>query len=186
LLRGLALRDPRAIRQHGSSHNACPRAGLSFILRAMKLLTLLVVSLAAACGSSAPATTTPKPDGDAVVVLPDVPFDKLDHEQRVAFMKQKVMPAMKPLFQSHNPKDFAEFTCKTCHGPDPKAVKFKMPNPGLPKLNFADMSKFKPADIEWMKKDVLPTMAQIIGEPVHSEQNPNGFGCLECHTQEAK
>jgi hypothetical protein len=157
---------------------------LSFILGAMKLLIPLVL-LAAACGSKSPSTTTTPTGGDAsaTVVLPDVPFDKLDHDQRIAFMKQKVVPTMKPLFQNHDPKRFAEFGCKTCHGKQAKEGKFDMPNPELPKLTFADMSKFKKEDLEWMGKEIMPTMAKTLGQEPYSEQNPKGFGCLECHTE---
>ncbi len=149
----------------------------------MKLL-ISVALLAAACGSKSPSTTTTPTGGDtATVVLPDVPFDKLDHDQRIAFMKQKVVPTMKPLFQNHDPKRFAEFGCKTCHGKQAKEGHFDMPNPELPKLNFADMSKFKKEDLEWMGKEIMPTMAKTLGQEPYSEQNPKGFGCLECHTE---
>jgi hypothetical protein len=59
----------------------------------MKLLVAVVI-LAAACGSKSPSTTTtPKEGGGgAAVALPDLAFDKLDHDQRIEFMKQKVMP----------------------------------------------------------------------------------------------
>ena len=145
----------------------------------MKALVALVVL--AACGSAPPApTTTPSPTPTA---LPDVAFDKLDHDQKMEFMKQKVVPAMKPLFQSHDAAKFAEFGCKTCHGKDPEASKFKMPDPELPVLDFSDMSKFKPEDIQWMKNDIMPTMAKTLQLPPHSADNPNGFGCLGCHTQ---
>ena len=140
----------------------------------------------AACGSRPASTSTTPSTGDgsaAAVVLPDVPFDKLDHEQRIAFMKQKVMPAMTPIFQGHDPKDFAEFGCQTCHGPDAKEGHFDMPNPGLPKLNFKDMSNFKKDDLDWMAKQVAPTMANLLGEPLWSPENPTGFGCLACHTE---
>jgi hypothetical protein len=36
--------------------------------------------------------------------------------------------------------------------------------------------------IEFMSKTVKPEMAKIMGEPEMTETNPNGFGCLECHT----
>jgi hypothetical protein len=61
-----------------------------------------------------------------------------------------------------------------------------MPNPKLPKLNFNDLSKFKKEDLEWMGKEVLPTMGKILGQPLYSKDNPKGFGCLECHTPEAQ
>lgn len=152
----------------------------------MKLLVAAVL-LTAACGSKSPSTTTPTGgEGSAAVVLPDVPFEKLDHEQREEFMKQKVVPVMKPLFQSHDPKDFAEFGCQTCHGEQVKDDHFDMPNPKLPKLNMSDLSKFKKEDVEWMEKEILPTMAKILSEPVQSQDNTKGFGCLECHTAEGQ
>jgi hypothetical protein len=163
-------------------HGADPSA----ILAAMKLLVVAVL-LTAACGSKPPSTTTPKSDEAATVVLPDVPFDKLDHEQKVAFMKQKVVPEMKPLFQNHNAKDFAEFGCKTCHGEDVKDGHFDMPNPKLPKLNFKDHnSKYEQKDLEWMGKEIMPTMGKILNLPLHSQENPKGFGCLACHTLEGQ
>jgi hypothetical protein len=154
----------------------------------MKLLVAFALVLAA-CGSSPQPTTTPTPpkegQGDgasATVVLPDVPFADLDHDQRIAFMKQKVMPAMKPIFQNHDAKDFASFSCKTCHGEQAKDGHFDMPNPKLPKLDFNDLSEFKKEDLEWMGKEVMPTMGKILNLPLHSKDNPKGFGCLNCHT----
>ena len=151
----------------------------------MRLL-VVVVACTAACGSKSPSTTTPKPsEAAATVALPDLPFDKLDHDQRIAFMKQKVVPAMKPIFQNHDPKDFAKFGCQTCHGAQAKEGHFDMPNPKLPKLDFNDLSEFKKEDLEWMGKIVMPTMAKILDQPVYSQDNPKGFGCLECHIPKA-
>lgn len=151
----------------------------------MKLLVAVAVFLAA-CGSNAPAPNSPSAPkegaGEADVALPDVPFDKLEHDQRIAFMKKKVMPAMKPIFQNHDPKDFADFGCKTCHGDQAKQGHFDMPNPNLPKLDFADTSEFKKEDLDWMHNEVWPTMGKILNMPLHSEENPKGFGCLNCHT----
>jgi hypothetical protein len=102
-------------------------------------------------------------------------------------MKQKVVPALKPLFQNHDAKKYAEFGCKTCHGKEVDAGKYDMPNAELPKLDFNDMSKFKKEDIEWMSKDIKPTMAKLLQQPEMTKENPKGFGCLECHTMvEAK
>ena len=149
--------------------------------------SLAIVLVLAACGSKTPTTNTPGGgSGSAEVTLPDVPFDQLDHDQRAMFMKQKVVPAMQPIFQNHDGKKFAEFGCATCHGEGVKEHKFDMPNDKLPKLNFADMSKFKKADLEWMKNEVLPTMAKLLKQEMYSPENPKGFGCLECHTQEGK
>jgi hypothetical protein len=149
---------------------------------AMKLFVGLIL-LAAACGSKPSGATTPSGDDGANVVLPDLPFDKLDHDQRAAFMKQKVVPAMKPIFQAHDPKEFEKFGCQTCHGAQAKDGHFDMPNPDLPKLNFADMAKFKKDDLDWMKNEVWPTMGNLLQEKLYSEDNPKGFSCLHCHTE---
>jgi len=161
------------------------------MLAAMKVLAALAsLVLASACGSKAPATTTTTGGGDtagsAVPVLPDVPFEKLDHDQQIQFMKEVVVPTMAPLFQAHDAKEFAEFGCKTCHGPGAEKGEYELPNPLLPKLDFADMSKHKKEDLEWMGKVIKPNMAKLLKEPEYSAENPKGFGCGECHTIEGQ
>ena len=149
----------------------------------MKRRNLVALLMAAACGAKSPAPTAPGTGtGPATAVLPDVPFDSLDHEQRIQFMKEKVVPTMEPIFKNHDAKDFAEFGCKTCHGEAVEKGVFDMPNAKLPVLDFSDMSKFKPEDLKWMKTEVLPTMAKLVKQPEYSQENPKGFGCLECHT----
>lgn len=149
----------------------------------MKYLACLVV--VAACGSSqsSSSTTTPS-DEPAKVVLPDVPFEQLEHDQRAEFMKQKLMPVMEPIFKTHDAKEFAEFGCVTCHGKQALDGHFDMPSAELPKLNFKDMSKYKPEDLEWMGKQVKPAMAKLLGRTEYSPENPTGFGCQNCHTTE--
>ncbi|HTL32142.1 MAG TPA: hypothetical protein VL326_03400 [Kofleriaceae bacterium] len=152
----------------------------------------------AACGSKSPAPTTPAPETTATTEttpaekgppppLPDKPFDDLDQDQRAQFMKEKVVPAMEPIFKNHDAKKFAEFGCTTCHGEQAKQGHFDMPNPDLPKLLFKDkaaMAKFKKEDLEWMSKEVKPTMAKLLSMPELTPDNPKGFGCQSCHTTE--
>jgi hypothetical protein len=138
----------------------------------------LVLALAvASCG--------PKP-APAPVSLPDVPFAKLDHAQKIEFMKQKVVPAMKPIFQQHDAKKYAEFGCETCHGPRPEERKFEMPQAGLTKIGVSEefYARFKPADLQWMGEAVLPAMAGLLRlEPSFTDPAPKvGFGCAGCHT----
>lgn len=144
----------------------------------------MVCLLLAACGSKppVPAAVQPEPPPAAKVALPDVPFDQLDHDQRAEFMKQKVVPAMAPLFQQHDPKKYSEFGCKTCHGKQASDQHFDMPNPELPKLAKDAMPTFKKEDVEWMMKEVKPAMAKLLQQSEWSPQNPKGFGCHGCHT----
>jgi predicted small lipoprotein YifL len=140
---------------------------------------LLLLAVLAACGGKSPAPTPPA----APSALPDVAFDKLDQDQRIQFMKQKVMPAMKPLFEKHDAAKFADFGCVTCHGKQAKDGHFDMPNPELPKLDFGNMAKYKPEDLEWMKTDIMPAMAKVLQVEPYSPETQKGFGCLGCHTQ---
>jgi hypothetical protein len=153
----------------------------------MKRYLASIVFLAACGSKAAPTTTTPTGDTGgtaAVATLPDVPFEQLDHDQRIEFMKQKVMPAMQPIFQNHDAKKYAEFSCKTCHGEQAAHGHFDMPNADLPKLNFGDTSKYDKDDLEWMGNEVKPAMAKLLSLPEFTPENPKGFGCLHCHTQE--
>ena len=62
-------------------------------------------------------------------------------DEEVAFMKKNVVPEMGPVFKAYDAKRYAEFSCKTCHGP-----KFKEPKDFLPKLTFKDGKLISPAD----------------------------------------
>jgi len=155
----------------------------------MRTFFALSLVLAAACGSKSPTTTTPTgPEGEgsgsgsATATLPDVPFEKLDHDQQIEFMKTKMVPAMQPIFQNHDAKKYAEFGCKTCHGEGAEKGEFDMPNAGLPVLDFKDMSKYKKEDLEWMGKEVKPTVAKLLQLPEYTPETPTGFGCGNCHT----
>ena len=114
-------------------------------------------------------------------------FDKLTHEEQADYMKKQVVPTMKPLFQKFDAKHYANFGCKTCHGKDPKAAKFKMPTPDLPKLDFAALKagKQKPNVAKWMGEVVEPEMAKLLQKPVYNPEkpDPSQFGCLGCHEQ---
>ena len=120
-------------------------------------------------------------------------WETMTHEQRADYMKKTVMPEMKTVFQTFDAKMFAKFDCKTCHGKDPKATKFKMPNPELPKLDFAALQsgKLKPDVMKvakWMGTDVEPKMAQLLHMPKYDpaaskEEQAKQFGCLGCHVE---
>lgn len=122
--------------------------------------------------------------GSAAAADVDTEFDKMSHEDKVKFMKTKVMPPMKAAFQKFDPKEYANFTCKTCHGKDPQKAKYEMPSPELPKLDFEKLKKGDDKQMaEFMSKVVQPEMAKILGVHAMTQEEPTGFGCLDCHTQ---
>jgi len=110
-------------------------------------------------------------------------FDDMDPGERMQLMKTVVMPAMKKAFQEFDAKEFAEFSCVTCHGPGAKEGKFDMPNAGLPALNKAVADKH-PAMTKFMAEKVVPQMAEMLGEtPYNHETGEGSFGCMNCHTE---
>jgi hypothetical protein len=140
---------------------------------------------AVAAGSAAAGSAA---GSGSAVAANDFEFDKLSKEEKVKFMKQKVMPTMKPLFQKFDAKNFANFTCKTCHGKDPQGTKYKMPSKDLPALDFEAIKAGKedPKVVEFMSKTVKPQMAKLLNLPEMTETNMKGFGCLACHTMKKK
>jgi hypothetical protein len=145
------------------------------------------------------AAPTPAPDAtpDAAVAAAAVdagntPGQKswtdMSHDERLALMKTAVMPQMKKAFQDFDAKEFAEFSCVTCHGPGIKQHKFDMPNPKLPKLDakggFKKEAAKHPKTLQFMEHVVEPQMAQILGLPTWEPSNPSGFGCGGCHTMQ--
>ncbi|HTL37315.1 MAG TPA: hypothetical protein VL326_29480 [Kofleriaceae bacterium] len=144
--------------------------------------------MGSAAGSNAGSDSGSAAQGsgsDAASAEPKSEFDKLSHDDKLKFMKTKVMPVMKPIFQKFDAKEYANFGCKTCHGKDPQKSKYKMPNPDLKPLDFAAIKagKEEPKMVEFMSEHVKPQMAKIFGRPEMSKTEPDGFGCLDCHTQ---
>ncbi len=143
---------------------------------------------AAAGSAAAGSAAAGSGEAGSAVAASDFDFDKLSQEDKVKFMKQKVMPTMKPLFQKFDAKEFGNFTCKTCHGKDPQGTKYKMPSKDIPALDFDAIKAGKedPKMVEFMAKVVKPEMAKLLNEPEMTETEPKGFGCLECHTLKKK
>jgi hypothetical protein len=117
-------------------------------------------------------------------IPPDFDFDNAPHDQKVRFMKSKVLPAMKAAFQKFDPVKYEHFGCKTCHGKNAVARKYKMPTPDLPQLDFhlIEQGKQKPDTVNFMSKVVKPQMAAMFNRPPGWAFQP-GHGCIECHTE---
>jgi hypothetical protein len=126
---------------------------------------------------SPPAPPSPAPEAAA---WPD-----MTQEERLAHMRNVVMPAMKEVFLRHDAERFGGFGCTTCHGPGAKDGRFEMPSDVLPPLDpsggFAAHKQADPATTAWMMNEVVPKMAEALGVPAHDSQTQEGFGCFGCH-----
>ena len=108
-------------------------------------------------------------------------------DQRIDYMKSVVLPRMKQAFTNFSPDRFSKMNCVTCHGDSAADGSFKMPNPNLPKLpsapdGFKQLAQERPAAMEFMKGEVKPKMAAMLGMPDWSPETKSGFACMDCHT----
>jgi hypothetical protein len=161
------------------------------------LATSLAIGAAAGCGGGTPEPAAPiqaAPSASAsaaasaaapVINVPTAWSKDMTKEQQVAFMKKNVVGRMGKVFQAHDGSKYAEFSCKTCHGPD-----YKDPKEFLPKLTFKDgkITAFadKPEMAKFMASNVTPEMAQAMGMKPFDPQTHQGFGCGGCHTVDMK
>jgi hypothetical protein len=120
---------------------------------------------------------------DIQTPLETTTFAALEYDMKIKFMREFVVPQMSEEFQAFDPTKYAAFGCKTCHGKDFKDRKYKMPNPNLPKLDFAKLEagQQEPKMAEFMKRHISPDMAKILNATPYDDKHPDGFGCLSCH-----
>jgi hypothetical protein len=106
-------------------------------------------------------------------------------EDRHDQMTWVVLPNMAKHFQDFAGAAAATLTCRTCHGPDPEAVSYRMPR-GLPALDPRHLpSASDPGErgrtAKFMIETVTPAMADLLGEPLYDAKTQRGFGCFKCH-----
>jgi hypothetical protein len=153
-------------------------------------LALAAVACAETTASAPPPATTAAAAGSTagkVVGPPEVAWADMGKDQRLEYMKSVVLPRMKQVFSSFNPDRYGKMNCVSCHGDSAADGSYKMPNPRLPKLptsseGFKKLAQEKPAVMEFMKNEVKPRMAAMLGVPEYNPETKSGFGCMECHT----
>ncbi len=157
-------------------------------MRAISSAFVISALFLAACGSKGGGgggTTEPTrpPPGP----LAAGQWDSMDHEAREDFMKDAVLPAMATAFKEFSAENYSDFNCKTCHGSGIDDHTYKMPHPDLPALTM-EMIQAPDEDhkavTEFMMSRVKPEMARLLGKPEYSPENPQGFGCFNCHTMQ--
>ena len=149
----------------------------------------MVVALVVGCAGDISAAETyagpPEADGggppEAEERQPPEPlapgaWQSLDFDGRKAFMREAVMPTMKPLFLEEDAERFASFSCSSCHGGGTSDGTFSMPSSDLPALGGPAASPDDEARqrvTEFMRNTVKPKMAELLGE--------SELRCSRCH-----
>ncbi|PKN56460.1 MAG: hypothetical protein CVU56_15990 [Deltaproteobacteria bacterium HGW-Deltaproteobacteria-14] len=159
------------------------------LVKAAHILAAGAALMLAACPS---ATTHEQPEPAAAAAKPTYPgppkpWDTMELREKGQYMHDVVLPTMRRLFQEHDPANYADFSCETCHGLDAKERHFEMPNTEL----FALFPQGSPQQqqlvierkptLSFMFNTVLPAMQQLIGEPAYDPATKTGFSCFECH-----
>ncbi len=147
--------------------------------------SIIAAAALIACGGGQPAPATPGEPGAEPAAESggaDLKWsDDLSDKDKALFMKKKVMPEMSKLFKEFDAKEFGDFSCKTCHGPQmkPHPVDF------LPELHVKDGKLVEAAEhpemAKFMGEKVSPTMADLFGKPHYDPATGQGFGCAGCH-----
>jgi len=151
------------------------------------LAALLAVAAAGCAETSASAPAPATAAAAAPPAAKEIAWADMNKDQRLEYMKSVVAPRMKQVFVNFSPDRFGKMNCVTCHGDSATEGTFKMPNPKLPKLpsspdGFKALAAERPAVMEFMKNEVKPKMAALLGMPEYNPETKSGFGCMECHT----
>jgi len=143
---------------------------------------------AAADEAAGKPTAEPSGAGDsqpAAKAGPPEPWKGMGAEKRKTYMTDAVLPKMGPEFTSFDGERYANVTCKTCHGAGADKGTFAMPNPKLAKLppggNLQAVLKDDPAVANFMMRNVVPNMVELLGVEAYDPESGAGFGCYSCH-----
>ncbi len=123
----------------------------------------------------------------AVYASPDsINWKGMDHDAKLSYMKQVVMPKMRREFTAFDSVQFGNMKCGVCHGDGVKDGSFKMPNPKIFKLpnSREGWAKADPKFLKFMKEVVKPEMASLLGLQPYDMKTKTGFGCGNCHTDQ--
>jgi hypothetical protein len=136
--------------------------------------------------ASASASAAPAASASAAAPAQAPTWSKdMTKEQKSAFMKAHIVPRMSKVFKEADGKKYAEFGCKTCHGPQ-----YKDPQEFLPKLTMKDgkLTAFaeKPVIAKYMAEKIVPEMASAMGMKPYDPATHQGFGCTGCHKVDMK
>jgi hypothetical protein len=156
---------------------------------------IAALAVLAACGGeqppaaspqqAAPSTTESTTTTTTTTAVETTWSRDMPKEHQVAFMKTRVVPAMRPVFFGADASRYADFGCATCHGPE-----FKVPSDHLPRLTLKDgqITAFadKPAVAKFMAESVVSKMASAMGMAPYDPKTGKGFGCAGCHAVDMK
>ncbi len=152
-------------------------------MRGAPILFLVFVGACASGGAAPPAKA---PAAASSVSANDDAWRDLTWEERHDVMTFTVLPNMGRLFQTFRHTASPDLACTTCHGQDAEDVAYRMPH-GLPPLDPAHLPDERSRDPRvartavFMRDEVTPKMADLLGVPLFDPKTGRGFSCFSCH-----
>lgn len=161
---------------------------MTYARHALHISALVLGLLSGACATTQPTPSSPAEQAATPEpASPSKPWAELTFEERKAHMRDAVVPVMTPLFLAHDEVRYANFGCRTCHGPDARALNYAMPSPSLRTL-YPSGSREQIETVEqhramavFMFQRVTPTMRNLLGAPTYDAATGEGFTCFYCH-----
>ncbi|MBI2395272.1 MAG: hypothetical protein HYV09_37230 [Deltaproteobacteria bacterium] len=144
-------------------------------MRAPQVVTLYVALSLGACAGAHRAPPKQPEWG---------PWSAMTPQQKHDYMTEVVMPEVKRVFVAFDPHAYPKADCTLCHGKDEDS---KMPNPDLLLEPEAVVQRDAPAPDEtlaFMRDQVTPMMARLLGRALSGPTAPKGFDCWGCHTRD--
>lgn len=138
-----------------------------------KVVMLLVALAVGACAGARSPRATPRPKWG--------PWSAMTPQQKHDYMTEVVMPEVKRVFVAFDPHAYPKVDCTLCHGKDEDS---KMPNPDLLLEPEALVAADPDETHVFMRDQVTPLMARLLGRPAAGPSAPKGFDCWGCHTRD--
>jgi cytochrome c553 len=146
----------------------------------------LLLSAASSCASSSPRDDAPAPA--AAPFAPQDGWSDLTYEERHAKMTFVVHPALARRFKQAGGEKTARLTCVSCHGERAEQVRYRMP--AIEALRPSRVAELYQPDaqlsplLRFMRDEVTPTTARLMGVPSYDPATGQGFSCFNCHLKE--
>lgn len=144
------------------------------------LMSVLVLGACGGGGGAAKPTEPPKP----------TVWNDMNADQRMAYMKDVVLPESKKIFVAFDAQRYANFDCVTCHGQGVEDGSYELPNNEMKPLPNSEeafvawiqkepeMGKFA----GFMAQEVEPLMGKLLSKTVFDPATGKGeISCTLCH-----
>ena len=152
------------------------------------LTALLMSGNLIACAVT--SSSSSQDEAPAHAFAPQDAWTDLSYEERHEKMTFVILPALAHRFKEAGGQKTARLTCQSCHGERAEEVRYRMPaiealRPDRVAEIYTDDAQLSPL-VRFMRDDVTPMTARLMGVAVYDPATRQGFSCFNCHLKERK